>query len=83
MATAIVPPELAALACLPDDALIGVDLVAAFYSCSSRHVFRSADAAMIPQPIRLGRAVRWRVGTIRQHIRDGCPALGQAGRAAR
>jgi predicted DNA-binding transcriptional regulator AlpA len=79
--TALVPPGLAALASLPDDALIGVRVVAQLYSCSERHVWRAADAGLIPPPLRVGRIVRWRIGTIRDHIRDGCPPIPPAGRA--
>jgi predicted DNA-binding transcriptional regulator AlpA len=75
----MIRPELAALANLPDDALIGVASVAALYSCSQRHVWRSADGEQIPPPMHLGRIVRWRLGTIRQHIRDGCPTTRRQG----
>jgi hypothetical protein len=82
MSTGIVPPELAALASLPDDALIDVGAVATLYSCSTRHAWRAADAGQIPPPIRgVGRIVRWRIGTIRDHIRGGCPPCRKAGRA--
>jgi predicted DNA-binding transcriptional regulator AlpA len=67
-----IPPELAALANLPDDALVGVRAVAALYSCSQRHAWRAADRGLIPQPVRVGGIVRWRIGTIREHIRAGC-----------
>jgi predicted DNA-binding transcriptional regulator AlpA len=79
--TAIVPPDLAALASLPDDALISVGQVATLYGCSTRHTWRAADAGLIPSPIRVGRIVRWRIGTIRDHIRAGCKPVRPAGRA--
>jgi predicted DNA-binding transcriptional regulator AlpA len=63
---------LAALANLPDDALIGVAQVAQLYSCSTRHAWRAADGGLIPAPLRVGRIVRWRIGSIRDHIRGGC-----------
>jgi predicted DNA-binding transcriptional regulator AlpA len=65
-------PDLAALAGWPDDALIGIDLVAALYDCSERHAWRAADRGLIPPPLRVGRNVRWRIGTVREHIRNGC-----------
>ena len=80
MATSIVPPDLAALANLPDDALIGVAAVAALYSCSTRHAWRAADGGLIPAPIRVGRIVRWRIGAIRDHIRGGCRPTRRAER---
>jgi predicted DNA-binding transcriptional regulator AlpA len=70
--TAFVPPDLAALANLPDDALINVGQVAKLYCCSIRHAWRAADQGLIPHPLRVGRIVRWRLGTIRDHIRSGC-----------
>jgi hypothetical protein len=80
MKAQMVSPDLAALANLPDDALIGVNLVAALYSCSARHAWRAADAGLIPRPLRVGRNVRWRLGTLRDHIRDGCKPCRTAGR---
>jgi predicted DNA-binding transcriptional regulator AlpA len=78
--TAIAPPDLAALAGLPDDALIGVGSVALLYGCSTRHAWRAADGGLIPPPMRVGRIVRWRIGTIREHIRDGCKPIRAAKR---
>jgi hypothetical protein len=80
--TSIAPPDLAALAGLPDDALVAVDQVAALYHCSTRHAWRSADAGLIPAPVRVGRLVRWRLGTLREHIRGGCRPVRAAGRPA-
>jgi hypothetical protein len=79
MKTLIVPPDLAALASLPDDALVAVDQVAALYCCSARHAWRAADGGLIPAPVRVGRLVRWRLGTLREHIRGGCRRVRQSG----
>jgi hypothetical protein len=81
MTAVVVPPDLAALANLPDDALIGVSIVARLYSCSERHAWRAADAGLIPPPLRVGRIVRWRIGTIREHIRGGCKPLAPSANA--
>jgi hypothetical protein len=78
--TALAPPDLAALGNLPDDALIGVDQVALLYDCSVRHAWRAADRGLIPSPLRVGRNVRWRIGTVREHIRGGCKPCRTAGR---
>jgi hypothetical protein len=73
-------PELEALSNLPDDALIAVDSVAALYSCSTRHAWRAADRGLIPRPLHVGHIVRWRIGTIREHIRAGCPSVRKGAR---
>jgi len=75
------PPSLAGLAAMPDDAVVGVEMVARLLSCSTRHVWRLADARAMPSPLRLGALRRWRLGTIRAWLRDGAPPAGQgAGR---
>jgi predicted DNA-binding transcriptional regulator AlpA len=77
-------PEMSALATLaelPDDSLIDVRPMSRLYACSVRHVWRAADAGLIPAPVRVGRLVRWRVGTIREHIRNGCKPVRPGGRA--
>jgi hypothetical protein len=66
MSTAIAPPHLAALANLPDDAVVGVGTVARLYSCSKRHAWRAANAGLITAPLRVGCIVRWRIGSIRE-----------------
>jgi len=76
MTAAIDPPivsdVVATLTNRPDDSLIDIGQVAALYSCSERHAWRATDAGLIPAPLRVGRLVRWRLGTIRYHIRGGC-----------
>jgi hypothetical protein len=81
MTVSILPPDLVVLAALPDDALIAVGSVAKLYDCSVRHVWRAADGGLIPPPLSVGRLRRWRIGTIREHIRNGCKPTRSAGRA--
>jgi hypothetical protein len=71
--TASPPPRLATLADLPDDALVGIDVATALYACSVRHFRRATDRGLVPPPVRIGTLVRWRIGTLREHIRSGCP----------
>jgi hypothetical protein len=79
VSTSILPADLMALASLPDDALIAVDQVAHLYACSVRHCWRAADLGLIPAPLPVGRLRRWRLGTLREHIRGGCrPVRGRA-----
>jgi predicted DNA-binding transcriptional regulator AlpA len=76
------PPDLPDLATLPDDATIDVCPLAALLSCSTRHVWRMVDSGAMPQPLRLGRLRRWRVGDVREWVRRGCPPVRQrTGRA--
>jgi len=54
-------------------AMLGVNGVAELLDCSSRHVYRLADAGRMPRPVRLGALVRWSRAAIEQWIADGCP----------
>jgi predicted DNA-binding transcriptional regulator AlpA len=62
---------MADLAALPDDSAIDVGAVATMTSCSSRHVWRMSDQGLMPAPLQLGRLRRWRVGTLREWLRNG------------
>ena len=53
--------------------LLDVQEVAALLGCSTRHVYRLADAGKMPKPVRLGALVRWSKATIEDWIADGCP----------
>jgi predicted DNA-binding transcriptional regulator AlpA len=62
-------------------ALLDVRAVAALLDCSTRHVYRLADAGHMPPPVRLGALVRWRRITgdpttgIEDWIDAGCPTV--------
>jgi excisionase family DNA binding protein len=66
--TSIVPPELAAAV------LLDVRAVAALLGCSTRHVYRLADASRMPAPVRIGALVRWRRTDIESWLDARCPA---------
>ena len=53
--------------------LLTVNDVAAKINCSSRSVYRLADAGRMPRPVKLGGLVRWRRDEIDTWIADGCP----------
>jgi excisionase family DNA binding protein len=55
-------------------ALLDVKTVASMLDCSPRHVYRLADAALMPSPVRVGALVRWRRAAIEEWIERGCPA---------
>lgn len=63
---------------LPADAAVPVEVVAKLLGCSTRHIWRLVDARHMPVPFSLGRLKRWRLGTLREWIRAGCPAPGKA-----
>jgi excisionase family DNA binding protein len=65
--TATVPPPVEA-------ALLDVRAVAALLGCSTRHVYRQADAGRMPSPVHVGALVRWRRVEIENWIAAGCPA---------
>lgn len=57
--------------------LLDVRAVAALLGgCSTRHVFRLADAGRMPKPIRLGSLVRWRRAEVMRWIEGGCRPIG-------
>ena len=48
---------------------------------SKRHWNRLVDRGAAPQPIRLGRLVRWSLTTLEEWERGGCKPIRQIGRA--
>ena len=69
--------------CESRTALLDVRAVAKLLDCSSRHVYRLADAGKLPRPVKLGQLVRWRRAEMLGWIADGCPAVRSARGAAR
>jgi predicted DNA-binding transcriptional regulator AlpA len=66
-AAPVMPPDPAAL-----PALLDVRAVAALFYCSPRHVYRLAEAGLMPPPIRLGALVRWPRQRLDAWIAGGC-----------
>lgn len=61
--------------------LLDVKAVAVLFGgCSTRHIYRLADAGRMPGSIRLGRMVRWRRAELDAWIRAGCPHCGRSER---
>jgi excisionase family DNA binding protein len=54
--------------------LISIDELAQLLDLSTRSVWRLRSAGQLPEPVRLGGAVRWRLDEVKQWIADGCPA---------
>lgn len=64
--------------------LLDVRAVAALLgACSTRHVFRLADAGRMPKPIKLGGLVRWRRAEVLEWIAAGCPNRDRCGQEKR
>ena len=64
--------------------LLDVRSVAALLGdCSTRHVYRLADAGRMPRPLRLGTLVRWRRVEVLNWIERGCQPVESTGAAAR
>jgi len=57
----------------PPPVMLDVDGVAELLGVSARHVRRLVDAGKCPQPVRLGRVVRWPRPAVESWIADGCP----------
>lgn len=58
--------------------LLDVQAVAELLDCSTRTVFRLADAGRMPAPVKVGSLVRWPRSAIEQWIADGCPPAESA-----
>lgn len=62
-----------------DVELLDVRAMATVLGCSQRHVYRMADADMMPRPVRLGALVRWHRAAVLEWINAGCPNCRKAG----
>ena len=60
--------------------LLTVPDVAEVCSIAPETVRRMTDRGAMPMPVRLGRAVRYRLDEIESWIADGCPDLSKGGR---
>ena len=55
-------------------ALLDVEGVASLLNCSTRHLYRLADAGRMPRPVKLGSLVRWNRDTLETWLAEGCPS---------
>ncbi len=53
--------------------LVTAGEVATMLRISTRSLWRLRSAGILPEPLRIGGAVRWRADEIRQWITEGCP----------
>jgi excisionase family DNA binding protein len=53
--------------------LMTADQLATALQISKRSIWRLCDERKIPEPIRLGGAVRWRVKEVEAWLASGCP----------
>ena len=53
--------------------LLNVKEVAEMLGLSERTVYRLSDTGNMPQPVKLGAAVRWRRQELESWIENGCP----------
>ena len=58
-----------------DLCLITAAELAGLLKLSTRNVWRLRSAGKMPQPIRLGGVVRWRLGEVKKWIAAGCPPV--------
>ncbi len=56
-------------------ALLDVEAVAELLDCSTRHVYRLADAGRLPRPVKLGALVRWPRTDLNDWLAAGCPSV--------
>ncbi len=59
--------------------LLDVRAVATMLGCSTRHVYRLADAGRMPAPFHVGALVRWPRGVIESWIQSGYRPVRQRG----
>ena len=60
--------------------LLTVTETAELCSISDEHVRRMTDRGAMPKPVRLGRAVRYRLSDLESWVNAGCPDLSKRGR---
>jgi predicted DNA-binding transcriptional regulator AlpA len=60
-------------------ALLDVQALAKICHCSTRHIYRMADAGRCPRPVKLGALVRWRRSEIEAWIAGGCKPIRTPG----
>ncbi|MBX3435311.1 MAG: helix-turn-helix domain-containing protein [Pirellulales bacterium] len=63
--------------------LLDVRTVAELLDCSTRHVYRLADAGRMPAPVKLGTLVRWPRQAVEDWISAGCPSCRAAAKGSR
>lgn len=81
MSASVLSPELRAA--VSAELLSVRDVAALLGGCSTRHVYRMADAGRMPRPIKLGGLVRWRRAELMDWLAAGCPPVREARGAAR
>lgn len=62
---------------------VDADACASRLGISKRHWLRMVDAGKAPQPVRLGRLVRWSLSSLAEWEEGGCKPLRAAGKAVR
>ena len=55
------------------------DVATLLGGCSTRHIYRLADAGLMPRPVKLGALVRWRRAELEVWIGAGCPSQQPGG----
>jgi predicted DNA-binding transcriptional regulator AlpA len=61
----------------PEPLFVTAAELAQLMRISTRTLWRLLSAHKIPEPIRLGGAVRWRIDVIQDWIDQGCPAQNE------
>lgn len=57
----------------PERLLISADEVAQLLSLSTSALYQFLSAGRLPEPVRLGRCVRWNLEELRAWVNAGCP----------
>ena len=59
------------------ETLLDIKAVASRLAVSERHIWGLVAKGRFPQPVRLGRAVRWRAAAIDAFIAGGCEPVAE------
>lgn len=60
--------QLEIFASLPDTAFVDIFVVMSLVNASNASIRRWSTAGYIPEPVRFGRSVRWKVGALRESL---------------
>jgi predicted DNA-binding transcriptional regulator AlpA len=63
-----IPTVLTSVAEMPDEALVAQPVVEGLAGSSAATIWRRVKSGLLPQPIRIGRTTRWRLGEVRKAL---------------
>lgn len=76
-----VPFALANFQSIPNEAHVGIDVVAGLFGCGKSTVWAWVKSSRLPQPRKFGRSTRWNVGDLRAMLAVADRSAPQSGQS--